>query len=73
MKLEWWEAGFIFVMWAVQLGASVVLPSSTTFREAITVIYFAGAAVEFVRLLAGRRKPEAFHHFAQMWKDHVRP
>jgi cation:H+ antiporter len=73
MKLEWWEGGFIFVMWTVQLGASVVLPSSTTFREAITVIYFAGAAVEFVRLLAGRRKPEAFRHSAQMWKDHVRP
>jgi cation:H+ antiporter len=73
MKLAWWEAGFIGFMWAIQFIFSIAGPKTPLVNEGITIIYFVWAAVEIVRTLAGRRRPAVFIHFAQMWKDHVRP
>ena len=66
MELAWWEAAALFVLWAVQFG------SNERMHEGITVLYFAWAGVEVVRILMGRRKPEAFIEFARMWRVHVR-
>jgi cation:H+ antiporter len=73
MKLEWWEAAFIGVMWAVQFVYSISGPKTPLVNEGITVIYFVWAAIEIIRTLAGRRRPAVFIHFAKMWKEHVRP
>ena len=65
MELAWWEAAALFALWVVQFG------SNERMHEGITVLYFVWAAVEIVRILVGRRKPEAFIEFARMWRMHV--
>jgi cation:H+ antiporter len=73
MRLAWWEAAAIFVLWAVQFGFSLVGPAASQVHLWTTFAYFAWAAVEVVLILVGRRKPEAFHCFHAVWNQHVRP
>jgi hypothetical protein len=78
MQLAWWEAAFLFVIWAVQFAFSAIAPDEGsqglghTIHFSITVIYFMWAAWELLQLLIGRRKPLAFIQFAKMWRRHVR-
>jgi cation:H+ antiporter len=72
MRLAWWEASALFVLWAVQFGFSLAGPAASQIHLWTTVAYFAWAAVEVVRLLTGRRKPEAFICFGAVWKEHLR-
>lgn len=72
MRLKWWEAAFIFTMWAIQFFASLALPVSWRISEVVTGVYFFWAAVEVMKLIAGKKKPEAVHHFAELWREHVR-
>jgi hypothetical protein len=77
MELAWWEAAVLFVLWFVQFVFSAAMPAGTSstgnqhnVHWYITVIYFAWAAVELVRLLVGQRKPEAFTQFARVWRQY---
>lgn len=73
MELAWWEAAVLFVLWAVQFAFSLAKSGPAEHVHAwTTTAYFIWAAVELVRLLAGRRKPRAFYDFAKVWQDHVR-
>jgi len=80
MELAWWEAASLFTLWAVQFALSPVTPGpgfwGTLARGIhwnVTLAYLLWSAVEIGRMLAGRRKPLAFQHFAEAWRQHVRP
>ncbi|HEV2202259.1 MAG TPA: hypothetical protein VGR73_20765 [Bryobacteraceae bacterium] len=65
MELAWWEAAVLAVLFAVPFfNASAAL--------IVTWIYFAWIGVECIRVLAGRRRAEAFPLFAAVWRAHVR-
>ena len=75
MELAWWEAAALFGLWAIQFALSPVEPGPGIIRTLakgihwhVTIAYLAWAAIEFVRLLLGRRKPSAFQLFAVMWR-----
>ncbi len=72
MQLAWWEAAAIFVLWAIQFVGSLVTTAASGIHVWTTVAYFVWVAVELVRMLLGKRKPEAFQAFQIMWNDHVR-
>lgn len=73
MVLEWWEAAALFILWAIQFAFSTaVLPGGLSVRWLITVVYFAWAAIEVLRIVAGWRKPAAFIQFSNMWRTYVR-
>ena len=67
LKLSWWEAGLLFVMWAVQFGFSIS-PAPIAFRvhEGITLLYFAWCAAQIIRLLVRGTIPEAITAFRQI-------
>ena len=69
MKLEWWEAAGLFVLWAVQFGFSA---AGTAVHLYVTVIYLAWAAVELGRMAARRRAPAAVALFRVMWIKRAR-
>jgi len=78
MELIWWEAGGLFLLWFVQfcfsaIPASVPVlgPIGPHIHYGITIAYFAWSAWELLRLLFGRKKPEAFRAFAEIWHAHV--
>ncbi len=80
MRLVWWEAAGLFGLWFIQFALSPVPPGpgfwgflATHIHWAVTVAYFLWAAVELVRMAAGKREPRAFRLFATMWKRHIRP
>ncbi len=64
MELVWWEATALGVLFAIPF-------ISSTASLAVMWIYFAWAAVEVIRMVAGRRKPKAFPLFAHVWKTHI--
>jgi cation:H+ antiporter len=65
MRLRWYEAVIMFVFfWIPFVHASWAKP--------VTVLYFAWAALEAGRMLAGRGKFLAVRHFLRIWKEHVR-
>ena len=68
MELAWWEAAFLFVFWLAQFILSAVTPVSHPIHWYITIIYFAWAGLEFVRLCLGQRKPMAFVELAAVWR-----
>ena len=79
MKLDWWEAGALFGLWFVQFALSPVTPGPGFWGTLaghihwyVTIVYLVWAAVEILRMAAGRRKPAAFQLFAVMWRTHVR-
>jgi len=65
MQLAWHEAAIMFVFFWIPF----VHPS---WAKPVTVLYFAWAAVEIVRMLIGQRKALAPVRFARIWKEHVR-
>lgn len=73
MQLAWWEAAAIFVLWLVQFVFSLSGTAALEVHLWTTITYFAWASVEFVRILIGRRNPEAFLCFRAVWREHVRP
>jgi cation:H+ antiporter len=79
MKLDWWEAGALFVLWGIQFALSPVPPGAGFWGTLaghihwyVTVAYLLWAAVELVRIVLGKRKPLAFQLFAALWRKHVR-
>jgi cation:H+ antiporter len=78
MELAWWEAGALFVLWAIQFALSPVKPGpgilgvlAGRIHWHVTIAYLAWAAIEIVRMLIGRRKPAAFQLFGVMWSKRV--
>jgi cation:H+ antiporter len=65
MRLTWYEATIMFVFFWIPF----VHPS---WAKAGAVLYFAWAALEIGRMLAGRRKLLAPLRFTRIWKDHIR-
>jgi cation:H+ antiporter len=64
MRLRWYEAAIMFgFFWIPFVHASWAKP--------VTVLYFAWAALEAARMLAGRGKFLAVRHFVRIWKEHV--
>jgi cation:H+ antiporter len=68
MRLRWWEAAGLFGLWLFQF---VLSPVEGRVHVWTTVVYFLWSAVELCRMVAGRRRPEAFRLFAVMWSRHV--
>jgi cation:H+ antiporter len=67
LKLVWWEAGLLFVLWAVQFGFSV-LPQTqaSAIHLAVTLAYLAWCAIEIVRLLLAGKIPVALTAFRRL-------
>jgi hypothetical protein len=79
MRLAWWEAAALFSLWAVQFAFSPIPPGpgmlgflAGHIHWYVTVAYLGWSAVEIVRMFAGRRHPEAFVYFAEVWRTRVR-
>ncbi len=76
MELAWWEATLLFVLWFVQFGFSAITPDNDAagghhnVHWYITMIYFAWAGWELIRLLTGNRKAVAFTEFGKVWREH---
>src|SRR4051812_16069253 len=68
MKLQWWEATGLFVLWFAQF----VLSPVAHVHQYFTFAYFAWAAADIALIVAGRRKATAFPCFAEMWRRNMR-
>jgi cation:H+ antiporter len=68
MKLQWWEATGLFILWFVQF----ILSPIPGIHHYFTYAYFAWAAADIALIVAGRRQATAFKCFAVMWKRHMR-
>jgi len=80
MRLAWWEAAALFGLWGIQFSFSPVAPGPTLLGYIathihwwVTVAYLLWFGLGMIRYLFGKRRPEAFHMFAVMWRRHVRP
>lgn len=80
MRLVWWEAAALFGLWFVQFAFSPVPPGpgvagviARHVHAWVTGAYFLWFAAGLVRYALGRRQPEAFALFREMWRRHVRP
>ncbi len=77
MVLEWWEAAALFALWAFQFvfsasGAQLTIAGQNLdMNWIVTIVYFAWAGWEIVRMALGRRKPAAFVAFARMLREYV--
>jgi len=65
MKLAWWEATVMLVFFAIPFVHA-------SWAKPVAGLYFAWAGVSIIRIFASRRKPEAFRHFADVWRTHIR-
>jgi cation:H+ antiporter len=79
MKLTWWEAAALFVLWGVQFALSPVSPGPGLWGTIaghihwyVTIVYLLWFAVGVIRYAFGARRALAFHLFASMWRTHVR-
>jgi hypothetical protein len=64
MSLVWWEAGALLVLFLVPF----VNPASA---KIVTVLYFAWAGVEILRMLRTAHMPAAILRFVETWRAHV--
>jgi cation:H+ antiporter len=80
MQLAWWEAAVLFSLWFIQFAFSPFAPGpgfvgfmAKHIHRIVTVAYFVWFGVGLLRTLFGKRKTEAFHLFAGIWRKHVWP
>ena len=81
MQLTWWEAGALFSLWFIQFAFSPFTPGPGFVGFMAKHIHsdrdrgytLCGSRVGLLRTLFGKRKTEAFHLFAGMWRKHVWP
>jgi cation:H+ antiporter len=64
MSLAWWEASALLVLFLVPF----VNPVSA---KIVTVLYFAWAGVEILRMIRTEHTPAALLRFIETWKAHV--
>jgi cation:H+ antiporter len=69
MRFSWWEALAMFILFAAQF----VLPMfyGSGIHHWIAYAFFAWTAIEFLRMVARWRMPDALAHFLETWKAHV--
>ena len=65
MQLAWYEAAIMFVFFWIPFVHS-------SWAKPVTVLYFAWAAVEVVRMLVGHRQVLAPGLFVRIWNEHIR-
>ena len=63
MELAWWEAAVLFVLFLIPFAIAAA-------AKPVTIVYFAWAAYELVRLATGKREPAALIAFVKIWKTH---
>jgi len=69
MALSWWEAALLFFLWLVQF---IFSPTDLGhIHVGVTYVYWLWFGVELIRMIAGRRPPDAFRLFARSWRRHV--
>ena len=80
MKMVWWEATALFTLWAVQFAFSPITPGpgllgyiAGHIHEYVTYVYLAWAAVGLLGFVFRPSTATAFHLFAKVWREHVRP
>lgn len=69
MRLTWWEAAGLFVLWLVQFALSPLAGGEV--HRWITACYFLWCGVEMTRALAARRAPLVWRKFTETWRRHV--
>jgi len=79
LELAWWEAASLFALWGIQFAFSPVPPGAGVagfvarhIHWWVTLAYLAWAAGGVAAIALGRRRAEAFHAFADLWRTHVR-
>ena len=65
MELAWWEASALLALFLIPFA-------SHSLAKPVTWLYVAWIAIELVRMLAGKRKPEAVTQFIHIWHKHIR-
>jgi len=65
MELAWWEATALFVLFVTPFA----IPSEA---KVVTILYFAWAGMELVRMIGRRRMPAALTGFCDVWRTHIR-
>ncbi len=78
MELAWWEASALFGLWFLQFALSPIHAGPSLFARfashihwLVTVAYFLWFAIEVIRTLAHKRKPQAFVLFVRLWRERV--
>src|SRR5215472_4552484 len=66
MELAFWEACALFGLFLIPFAWHAAAP-------AVTLVYFAWAGVEVVRMLVGPRKPRALSAFVEVWRTQIAP
>jgi cation:H+ antiporter len=76
MRLAWWEALILFILYAAQLAFANTAAANPTMAYLthhihlwITYIYFIWAAASLLVLLAKQRVPPALQAFARTWRQ----
>ena len=64
MEFAWWEALVLAVLFVIPFASKAT-------EQVVTYLYFVGAAVEIIRMIAQRRLPRAFPTFLRVWREHV--
>jgi cation:H+ antiporter len=67
LRLTWWEAAGLFVLWLVQFALAPLAGGSV--HRWVTTIYFSWCAVEIARAMAARRMPPAWREFLKIWRQ----
>jgi len=64
MSLAWWEAAALLAMFVIPFAHRAATP-------VVTLLYFAWAGIELMRIVRTGRTPAAIERFAETWKQHV--
>ena len=64
MSLAWWEAAALLAMF----GIPFVYPPSA---KIVTIVYFAWAGIELLRMIRTAKTPAAIVCFVETWREHV--
>jgi cation:H+ antiporter len=67
LKILWWEAAGLFVLWAVQFALSPIVRTQEYFIAA----YLIWILAEIARLVRRKRGAAAIDKFAKVWKSHI--
>jgi cation:H+ antiporter len=66
MRLAWWEAALMLVFFLIPFANSA-------WAKPIAILQYAWVGIQLVLMISRRRTPEAFRHFGEVWRTHIRP
>jgi cation:H+ antiporter len=64
MSLAWWEAGSLLVLFLVPFAHPAA-------AKVVTIVYFAWAGVDILRMIRTAHMPPAILRFGETWRSHV--